>query len=100
MVWKQFEIGSTRAAAISSKIAAVSRIPNSLEIWWVGANGSVQDAFWYEGQDGWRQFEIAPAGSASPRGASCPVSRRKRSQRLMLPKLTRNVVVTSWRLIP
>ncbi|EEM32055.1 hypothetical protein bthur0003_54400 [Bacillus thuringiensis serovar thuringiensis str. T01001] len=35
-----------------------------MEVWWIGANGSVQDAYWYEGSQ-WKQFELAPAGSAS-----------------------------------
>ncbi|PEE02922.1 hypothetical protein CON86_28420, partial [Bacillus pseudomycoides] len=51
-------------ASTTGGITAVSRIPNSMEVWWIGANGSVQDAFWYEGQP-WRRQEIAPAGSAS-----------------------------------
>ncbi|MEH7041031.1 hypothetical protein V7057_24860, partial [Bacillus pseudomycoides] len=64
-----------RPSANNSKnISAVSRIPNSMEIWWVGANGSVQDAFWYEGQP-WRRQETAPAGSASTTGSITAVSR-------------------------
>jgi hypothetical protein len=73
--WRRFELAPTESASPSGGITAVSRIPNSMEIWWVGANGSVQDAFWYEGQRGWRRFEIAPAGSASPSGGITAVSR-------------------------
>jgi len=55
-------------------ITAVSRIPGSMEVWWIGANGSVQDAFWYDNAQ-WRRFDIAPAGSASPNGGITAVSR-------------------------
>ncbi|PEM35625.1 hypothetical protein CN634_24060, partial [Bacillus pseudomycoides] len=53
---------------------AVSRIPNSMEVWWIGANGSVPSAFWYEGQP-WRRQETAPAGNASTTGGITAVSR-------------------------
>ena len=28
-------------------ITAVSRVPNTMEVWWVGTDASVRDAFWY-----------------------------------------------------
>ena len=28
-------------------ITAVSRVPNSMEVWWVGSDASFRDAFWY-----------------------------------------------------
>jgi len=52
----------------------VSRISNSMELWWIGPNGSVQDAFWYDGGQ-WQRFELAPAGSASPNGGIGAVHR-------------------------
>ena len=63
-----------RSASNSGGIAAVSRKPETppMEIWWIGAEGSVQGAFWYEGITGWQRYEIAPRGSASDR-----VSRRR-----------------------
>jgi hypothetical protein len=45
-----------------------------MEVWWAGPNGSVQDAYWYAGQP-WRQFQLAPAGSASTTGGIAAVSR-------------------------
>jgi hypothetical protein len=45
-----------------------------MELWWIGANGSVQDAFWYEGGQ-WQQFELAPADSASNSSEIGAVSR-------------------------
>ena len=72
--WRQFELASANAASINGGITAVSRIPNSMEVWWIGANGSVQGAFWYEGSQ-WQRYELAPADSASTRGGITSVSR-------------------------
>ena len=73
--WRQFELAPANRASVNGGITSVSRIPGSMEVWWIGANGSVQDAFWYEGQEGWRQFELAPAGSAAVDGGITAVSR-------------------------
>ena len=73
--WRQFELAPAESISGNGSIVAVSRIPNSMEIWWVGANGSVQGAYWYEGQQGWRRYELAPAGSASLNGGITAVSR-------------------------
>ncbi|MEH1903101.1 MAG: hypothetical protein V7L04_17235, partial [Nostoc sp.] len=62
------------SASINGGITAVSRIPNSLEVWWIGGNSSIQDAYWYEGSQ-WQRFELAPAGSASINGGITAVSR-------------------------
>ena len=40
----------------------------------MGANGSIQDCFWYEGAS-WQHFELAPADSASLEGGVAAVSR-------------------------
>lgn len=45
--WQQFELVPAGSTATTSGITAVSRILNSMEVWWVGADGSIQDAFWY-----------------------------------------------------
>ena len=45
-----------------------------MELWWVGPNGSVKDADWDDGQ-GWNEFELAPAGSASTSTDIAAVSR-------------------------
>jgi hypothetical protein len=45
-----------------------------MEVWWIGANGSVQAAFWYEGAQ-WQRYELAPAGSASINAGITAVSR-------------------------
>jgi hypothetical protein len=73
--WRHFELAATGNASGNGSIAAVSRIPNSMEIFWVGAEGSVEDAFWYEGMDHFGRHTIAPNGSASPNGGITVVSR-------------------------
>ncbi|MEI8410748.1 MULTISPECIES: C1 family peptidase [unclassified Kribbella] len=72
--WKSFELTGPQTAAATGGVAAVSRIPSSMEVFWVGPGGSVRDAFWYEGNP-WQNFELAPAGSASPNGGIAAVSR-------------------------
>jgi hypothetical protein len=62
------------SAANPNSIAAVSRASNTMEVWWVSKDGSVNDAFFYDGQP-WRQFQLAPAGSASTTGGITAVSR-------------------------
>ena len=74
MAWNQFVLAADGNAAPASRIAAVSRIPNSMELWWVGQNGSVQGAYWYDGSN-WARYELAPAGSASVSGGIAAVSR-------------------------
>jgi hypothetical protein len=50
--------------ANKSDITATSRIANSVEVWWVGLNGTVQHA-WYYDNDGWKTAEFAPPDSAA-----------------------------------
>jgi len=65
----------TVKTGLSARISVVSRIPNSLELFWIGEDGSVNGTFWYEGQDGWTEYELRPAGSASLSGDISAVSR-------------------------
>ncbi|WP_040948899.1 hypothetical protein [Gorillibacterium massiliense] len=60
------------SSSASGGVSGLSRIPGSMEVWWIGANGSVQDAYWYEGAD-WQRFELAPAGSAATKGVTLRV---------------------------
>ena len=41
----------------------MSREWNTLEIWWIGGNYSVQDAYWYQGGF-WNRFELSGPNSA------------------------------------
>jgi len=72
--WRHFQLAGTGSASASGKVAAVSRIPGSMELWWVAGNGSVQAAYWYEGGQ-WQRYQLAPAGSASPSGGITATSR-------------------------
>ena len=74
-LWQQFKSAPAGSASLSGYITAVSRIPGSMEMFWIGADGSIQDAFWYEGSAGWTQFTLAPAGSASLSGGITSVAR-------------------------
>lgn len=79
--WRGFDLAGAGSCSPSSAITSVSRIKNSMELWWIGANGSVQGAFWYEGGQ-WGRYEIAPAGSASLNGGISAVSRIPNSMEL------------------
>lgn len=50
--WLNFQLAASPSIAAGTDIAAVSRVPNAMEVWWIAPNGSVQDAFWYEGSPG------------------------------------------------
>src|SRR5258708_16270013 len=54
-----FQLGTPGSASSSGGITAVSRISNSMEVWWIGADTSVQDAFWYDGST-WQRFQLYP----------------------------------------
>ena len=72
--WQRFTPAPAGSASATGGITAVSRIPNSMEVWWIGQDGSVQDSFWYDGSQ-WQRFTLAPAGSASATGGITAVSR-------------------------
>ncbi len=72
--WRAFELSGAGSADPKTRVAAVSRIPGSMELWWIAPNGSVQAAYWYEGGN-WQRYELAPQGSAAPGGGIDAVSR-------------------------
>ncbi|MFG3053033.1 hypothetical protein ACGFZP_19065, partial [Kitasatospora sp. NPDC048239] len=72
--WKRYELAPPGSASTNGGIAAVSRIPGSMELWFTGANGTVQAAYWYDGSP-WKRYELAPPGSASTNGGIAAVSR-------------------------
>jgi len=73
--WRRYELAGPGSAALGGGLAASSRMPNTMEIWWIGPGGSVEDAFWYEGGQ-WQRFQLMPAGSAAANGSISAVSRR------------------------
>ncbi|MFE3448946.1 hypothetical protein ACFXJ8_08395, partial [Nonomuraea sp. NPDC059194] len=80
--WKlepQSKITGPQVAAPQTSIAALARKPGTMEVFWIGQDGSVQHAFWYEGAGPWQQGDqarIAPAGVAAPQAGIAAVSRR------------------------
>jgi hypothetical protein len=74
MSWNKFSLPSTGTVSPKTGVAAVSRIPNSMEVWYVGAEGSIEDSFWYDGGT-WQHFQLAPPASASLTGGIAAVSR-------------------------
>ena len=77
--WRGFRLAD--GASPAGGITAVSRVPGSMEVWYVGGNGSVQDRYWYDGGQ-WQGFELAPAGSAATTGGIKAVSRIPNSMEL------------------
>ena len=53
------------------QIAVVSRASNTMEVWWIGADGSVQDRYYYDGS-GWNGLTLAPSGRAYVQPGSGP----------------------------
>jgi len=71
--FNQFQLFNDLAST-DGCITSVSRIPNSMEVFWINKDGSVHGAFWYDGSN-WGNYELAPAGSASTNGSITVVSR-------------------------
>ncbi len=83
MSWNNFKFAlpSQVTASLTTRVACVSRIPGSMELWFIGEDGSVWDWYWYEGGS-WETFRLAPPGSASPTGGIAAVSRIPTSMEL------------------
>jgi hypothetical protein len=74
----------------------VSRIPNSMEVWWIGLDDSVQDAYWYEGGQ-WNQYTLAPPGSAAhPSAGIAAVSRIPNSMEVWWTGANGSVQDANW----
>ncbi len=71
--WQGFPLAPAGSSSAHG-VAAVSRIPGSMELWYVGADGSIQDRYWYDTST-WQGFELAPAGSAAAGSGIAAVSR-------------------------
>jgi hypothetical protein len=95
--WAEYELSGPGSAARSSNIAAVSRIPGSMELWWVGDNGSVEGAYWYEGfTPQFQRYQIAPPGSAAMSGGITAVSRIPGSMELWWTGKDGSVEAAYW----
>jgi hypothetical protein len=65
--WNNFQLSGPGSIAPTGRIAALSRNPSTMEVFWIGSDGSVQDRYYYDGS-GWNGFTLAGAGSASKTG--------------------------------
>jgi hypothetical protein len=73
--WSTYSLTGANAAS-GQAIASVSRQWNTTEIWWIQADGSIEDGYHYDGQfPAWKFFQLAPPGSAMAGGAIRAVSR-------------------------
>lgn len=65
--WQRYPVTGFGAASIMSGVAAASRRGDTMEIWWIGPQGSVEGAFWYDDGKNWRRYgaPVAPNGSAA-----------------------------------
>ena len=82
--WAGFELAPAGSASLAGGIAAVSRIPGSMEVWFTGADGSLRDAYWYDGGD-WQRFTLGSAGSGATEGGIAAVSRIPNSMEVWRP---------------
>jgi len=72
--WSEFQLSGPQSTSATGRIAALSRNPSTLEVFWIAPDGSVQDRYFYDGA-GWKGFTLAPPGSASASGGIAAVSR-------------------------
>ena len=84
-------------AASGAQIAAVSRMPNTMEIWWIQGDGSIEDGYHYDGQfPYWKFFQLAPAGSGRPGGAIKAVSRASNTMEVFWEGPDESIRDASW----
>lgn len=83
--WDAYFMPTDRRASKSSGLAAVSRSENTMEVWWIGPNGSVEGAYWYDDGSSWHQYgaPVAPDNSAKQGHCITAVSRTDKSMDLV-----------------
>ncbi len=73
-----FQVAGPNAATAGSKIAAVARMRDHLDVFWIAPNGAVSSNWWNAGLNNGRwnaPFQVAGTGSASPAGGISALSR-------------------------
>lgn len=73
--WKGFELAPQQQASTMGSITAVSRKPGTIELWWIGSNGSVEGANWYDGQT-WQRYQLAERDRVPLNGCIAATSRK------------------------
>lgn len=92
--WFNYQLKAQASVGYGSDIAVLSRIPNSMELWYIGPNGSVQDSYWYD-NSGWKHFELAPSGSAVA-GGIAGVSRKPGAMHIFWVGVTGSIESAFW----
>jgi hypothetical protein len=84
--WNRYELAPAGSASASTTggVSMVSRQPDHLETFWVGSDGSVRGAWWYEGGT-WQVQTIASAGAARTTTPVAAVTRIARHMELYWP---------------
>src|ERR1051325_2019937 len=72
--WNQFPLSGAGSASTATRITAVSRRSNTMEVFWIGPNGTVENKNYYDGV-GWSGFTLAGPNAASMTGGISAVSR-------------------------
>jgi len=94
-----FEIAPPGAARLGSPVVAVSRVPEQIDVFWIGPDGSIMTQWWRAGAGtGWADhgpFPVAPAGSAGP-GSGLTVVARTMEHLDVFWIGPDNAVMTQW----
>jgi hypothetical protein len=72
--WSHIQIAPPSSVSLTGGIAAVSRIPNSMEVWWIQPDGAVEGSYFYDGGT-WTRYRLAGPGTASPTSGLTAASR-------------------------
>lgn len=76
--WNVYEVAPANSVSPGGSLAAVSRRSDTMEVFWINPNGSIEDAYWYEGFDtNWQRLQIAPPGSTSNQSSIASISRKQ-----------------------
>src|SRR5215831_5153019 len=73
--WHQYPLSSAGTASTAGRIAAVSRSSNTMEVFWIGPNGTVEDRYYYDGMTSFKGYTLAGPGSASTTSGIAAISR-------------------------
>ena len=74
----------------------MSRAADTIGRWYVGADGSVQDNYWYQATGKWGCGPLAPPGSTSRAGRIGAVSRTSGTLELWLTGTNGSVQDSFW----
>jgi LysM repeat protein len=73
--WDRYQIAGPGTAPADGTIAAVSRFPDNMEVWWTGPDQNTYGAFWYDDDHGWRGPNLIPGPGPATTGGMAAASR-------------------------